>query len=343
MEQDFLDKWRLKANDAILADDSHRDLYKEMTANFKCEYIAGGSVQNTLRAAQWMIQRENCMTFMGGIGDDHFGRLMADNSRQQGLNAIYMISKDTPTGTCACLISHGNTCRSLVAYLGASQKFHIDHVKANQQYVEKAMYFYVSGYHLAVSTEAILHVANHAHSSADKLFAMNLSAPYISQAFSKQLLEVYPYVDLLFGNETETQAFADLNDWKVWPLGSVSVNLSIISYLSQTKDLKTIAQLMADKECKRASGRTVIVTQGKDGILVAFTGKKEVKEFPVKHLDQSKIVDTIGAGDAFVGGFFAQMVRNKPLEVCIDSGVYCAQEVIQQIGAHFPKDMKYKS
>ena len=109
----------------------------------------------------------------------------------------------------------------------------------------------------------------------------------------------------------------------------------------QTKDRKTIARLLANMECKRKTGRTVVLTQGKDPILVAFTNVDEVKEFPVKLIDQNKIVDTIGAGDAFVGGFFAQLVRNKSIDICIESGVYCAQEVIQQIGAHFPKDMTF--
>ncbi|CAG2165359.1 unnamed protein product [Oppiella nova] len=94
-------------------------------------------------------------------------------------------------------------------------------------------------------------------------------------------------------------------------------------------------------ECRRKSGRTVVITQGKDAVLVAKTDSPDVIEFPVKVVDESLIVDTIGAGDAFVGGFFAQLVRNRPLEVCVESGIYAAQEVIQQIGAHFPKDMTF--
>lgn len=214
--QDFLDNYGLKANDVILADDSrHKDLCKDMESKFECNYIAGGSVQNTLRAAQWMVRKPNSMTFFGAIGDDRFGKIMADKSREQGLNAIYMIDKDTPTGTCACLISNNNTCRSLVAYLGASQKFRLDHLVQNKQFIEKARFFYASGFHLVVSPESVMHLAQHAHNNEGKLFCLNLSAPYISQFYSKPLLEVFPYVDLLFGNETEAEAFAALNGWEV--------------------------------------------------------------------------------------------------------------------------------
>ncbi|XP_054166645.1 adenosine kinase-like [Oppia nitens] len=324
VDNDFLKKWSLKANDAILADDSHENLYKEVVSQFECKYIAGGSCQNTLRTIQWMLKKTHICTFMGGIGDDEFGKIMANNSHEVGLNTVYRIDADTPTGTCACLISDNNTCRSLVAYLGASQKFDIEHVRNNFGYVEKARIFYTTGYHLAVSTESILLVAKHVHNSDGKLFTMNLSAPYISQVFSKQLLEVLPYVDILFGNETEAAAFAELNGWK-------------------TNDIKEIARLTANLKSNRKTGRKVVYTQGAASVLVASTGSSEVLEFSVPVVEESKIVDTIGAGDAFVGGYIAQLVSDKPLETCVESGVYAAQQVIQQIGAHFPKEMTYKS
>lgn len=44
-------------NNAILADPvKHKDLYSEMEKEFKVEYIAGGSAQNTIRVAQWMLK-----------------------------------------------------------------------------------------------------------------------------------------------------------------------------------------------------------------------------------------------------------------------------------------------
>ena len=106
--------------------------------------------------------------------------------------------------------------------------------------------------------------------------------------------------------------------------------------------MKTMVRLTADMECRRKSGRTVVITQGKDSVLVAKTDCPDVKEFVVKAVDESLIVDTIGAGDAFVGGFFAQLVRNRELEVCVESGIYAAQQVIQHIGCQFPTDMLFK-
>ena len=83
MDQNFLDKYGLKANDSIRADARHELMYKEMSSRYECQYVAGGSVQNTLRAVQWIVKRDYCTTFMGAIGDDIFGRIMTDNITEQ--------------------------------------------------------------------------------------------------------------------------------------------------------------------------------------------------------------------------------------------------------------------
>lgn len=57
------------------------------------------------------------------------------------------------------------------------------------------------GFFLTVSPESIMKVAKHA-SDSNKIFCMNLSAPFISQFFKEPLMKVMPYVDILFGNET---------------------------------------------------------------------------------------------------------------------------------------------
>ena len=55
--------------------------------------------------------------------------------------------------------------------------------------------------------------------------------------------------------------------------------------------------------------------QGSDPVIVVEHGK--VLQFPVISLPNDKIVDTNGAGDAFVGGFLAQYVQDKPLETAV--------------------------
>lgn len=52
----MLEKYGLKANDAILAEEKHLGLYEDLLQNFKAVLIAGGAAQNTARGAQvWSL------------------------------------------------------------------------------------------------------------------------------------------------------------------------------------------------------------------------------------------------------------------------------------------------
>lgn len=52
VDEDFLKKYELKPNDAILANEKHKALYDELIEQYNAEFIAGGAVQNTMRVAQ---------------------------------------------------------------------------------------------------------------------------------------------------------------------------------------------------------------------------------------------------------------------------------------------------
>lgn len=67
-----------------------------------------------------------------------------------------------------------------------------------------------------------------------------------------------------------------------------------------------------------------------------------IKQFPVPKLTDEQVVDTNGAGDAFVGGFFAQYLKQQPLEKCIDCGIWISEKVVQRSGCTFPDKMDYQ-
>ena len=57
--------------------------------------------------------------------------------------------------------------------------------------------------------------------------------------------------------------------------------------------------------------------------------------FEVKRV--KKITDTNGAGDAFVGGFFAGYLQGASIADSVKSGQWAARIVIQNEGCTFPK------
>ncbi|XP_035262731.1 adenosine kinase-like isoform X1 [Anguilla anguilla] len=318
VDKDFLDKYGLKPNDQILAEDKHKAMFDEIAKKSKVEYHAGGSTQNSVKIAQWMIQQPHKVgTFFGCIGKDKFGEILKRKAEEAHVDARYYEQSEEPTGTCAACITGDN--RSLVANLAAANCYdkekHLD-LEDNWTLVEKARVYYIAGFFLTVSPESILKVARHA-SENNKIFGLNLSAPFISQFFKEPMMKVMPYVDILFGNETEAATFAREQGF-------------------ETEDIKEIARMAQrlPKENKKRQ-RIVVFTQGKDETVA--TKGDEVMTFSVVDIDQTEIVDTNGAGDAFVGGFLSALVQEHPLEECIRAGHYAANVIIQRVGCTFPE------
>ncbi|XP_059802833.1 adenosine kinase-like isoform X2 [Hypanus sabinus] len=318
VDKDFLDKYGLKTNDQILADEKHKGLFDELVKTFKVEYHAGGSTQNSVKVAQWMIQQPHKVaTFFGCIGRDKFGDILKKKAEEAHVDAHYYEQSDQPTGTCAACITGDN--RSLVANLAAANCYkrekHLD-LKENWQLVEKARVYYIAGFFITVSTESILKVAAHV-SESNKILGLNLSAPFISQFFKEDLMKIIPYVDILFGNETEAAIFAREQGF-------------------ETEDIKEIAKKAQHlPKVNKKRQRIIVFTQGKDDTIVATADN--VTAYPVLDIKRDDIVDTNGAGDAFVGGFLSQLLYDQPLEECIRGGHYAANVIIRRSGCTFPE------
>ncbi|KAG6765209.1 hypothetical protein POTOM_029233 [Populus tomentosa] len=360
VDDDFLQKYDIKLNNAILAEDKHIPMYDEMASKYTVEFIAGGATQNSIRVAQWMLQIPGATSYMGCIGKDKFGEEMKKNSMKAGVNVHYYEDEAAPTGTCAvcvvggersafCSVSiphaehlwgvpvgFGSICAkggalslhkvlmallgvlSLIANLSAANCYKSEHLKRPENWalVEKAKYFYIAGFFLTVSPESIMLVAEHAAAN-NKIFMMNLSAPFICEFFKDVQENVLPYMDYVFGNETEARTFAKVHGWETENVEEIALKIS---------------------QWPKASGahkRITVITQGADPVVVAEDGK--VKLFPVILLPKEKLVDTNGAGDAFVGGFLSQLVQEKPIEDCVRAGCYAANVIIQRSGCTYPE------
>lgn len=192
-----------------------------------------------------------------------------------------MVAQDetTPTGTCAVLVHGGERC--LVANLAAANNYKKDHLLSAEMVPvwQKARFFYSAGFFLTVSPPSLLEVAEHALQT-NKTLLVNLSAPFICQFFLDPLLQVLPYADFVFGNESEAQAFG-----------------AAMKYEEQT--VEGIALRLAALPKKNGSrARTVVITQGSQSTLVVFNG--QVAHFAVPHIAKEKIIDTNGAGDGML-------------------------------------------
>ena len=320
-DEKFLERFGLEANNAILAEPSHKELFDEVMTKMKPIFIAGGANQNSIRVAQWLLKKQHATTFFGCVGNDDRGKILLEKAQEVGVNVRYQINDEHPTGLCVSAIVKED--RSLVSELGAALHFTYKFLQEPENWalVEKAKVFYLCGFPFPVSPPAVRFIADHSFRH-NKLLVMNLSAPYLCHFFADPKINIMPYVDILFGNNDEAKKFCELAGLP-------------------TKDIKAMALAVSKLPMANASrNRVVIFTQGRDPTIVAMNG--EVKVHNIDPVKKMVIKDTNGCGDAFVGGFLSQLVQGKGIEQCIDCGNYAAKTIIKHLGCTFPVKPDYK-
>jgi adenosine kinase len=316
----FLSRYGLLPNNAILADERTAGLTADMVSRFPVTYTAGGAGQNTLRAAQWQLPPGSTV-YVSCVGSDAFGTKLAEEAAADGVQVHYMIDKEKPTGTCATLINNNGLYRSLVADLGAALSMTASYIECHPEFLVAPYVFYVTGFMMNVSLEAVLLLAEHAHQS-NKIFVLNLSAPFVCSVFGDALMQAYAYADLVFGNETELRAFAALNHL---PLPST------------TEDVSELVRAMASlpKKSRTFRRRIVIITQGP--LPVVVSDGEEVLQVAVPPIPPKELVDANGAGDAFAGGFLAAFLLGQNLLACVQMGISSAAYILRTSGIVFPR------
>ncbi|KAF2462016.1 Ribokinase-like protein [Lineolata rhizophorae] len=320
-DEALLQKYGLKANDAILAGPQHMPLYEDLLQNYDAKLIAGGAAQNTARGVQYILP-PNSVVYIGCVGKDKYADILKEAVRKAGLRVEYRYDDEQPTGRCGVVITGHN--RSMCTDLAAANCYKLDHLKQPDVWavVESATVFYVGGYHLTVCVPAIMALCEEA-ASKDKTFILSLSAPFIPQFFKDQLDQTAPYWDYVIGNEAEAESYAASHN-----LGSASVS-------------DVAKHLAALPKANPKRPRVAVITQGTGPTVVATAsgadgGTPTIKEFPVHAIAEDQINDTNGAGDAFAGGFVAGVVDGKPLETCVDMGQWLAKLSIQELGPSYP-------
>ncbi|GMM37738.1 adenosine kinase [Saccharomycopsis crataegensis] len=326
VEPSYLEKYSLKENDAILAEEKHLPIYDEVINQPGLHIVAGGAGQNSARAAQYVLPPKSVVYF-GSVGNDQYADLLIKANEKAGLTTKYQVQTEHETGKCAALINGLN--RSLVTDLAAANHFTLSHLEKpeNEEIIKGGKVFYIGGFHLTVSPEAIIKLGKEAAAHNDKISVINFSAPFIPEFFKDQLDKCLPYMDYVICNETEAEAYASSHGY------------------AEPSNLVETAKLVAKTPKENTTKpRIVVFTHGTEPTVVVkydfATEKYEISEYPVHPISVDKIKDTNGAGDAFAGGFIAGLVKGLPMAKAVDLGQWTAKVSIQEIGPSFPYDPK---
>lgn len=228
------------------------------------------------------------VAFISKIGRDTFGDLALKTYEQAGVTARLTIMDDQPTGAAFIYVNDSTGDNAIIVYAGAAGTISVADVEAARDTIEGSAVFVTQLEQPAAAAHRALDIAR----SAGVTTIFNPAPAGVFAA------EIYRLCDYIVPNETEAAA--------------------LVGFSLETLDDATRA---GDVLLSHGVGAAVI-TLGARGVL--FHGAGQSVHVPA--VSCGAVIDTTGAGDAFVGGFAAALSRgDAPLDAvrfgCATAGI----------------------
>ena len=267
---------------------------RKYQANTETTQAPGGANCNTMRAIALLGGQSG---FIGKVGDDNLGEFYEEALLKAGV-ASYLIKTEGPSGACTVFISPDRE-RTMGTFLGPAPTISPDEI--TEDVLRGYDCIHIEGY-LIVNEELVRETMKKAKRLGLKV-ALDLANYNIVNAYKGLLEEVIPqYVDILFANASEAEAFTGL---------------------PAQEAVKALEKQV----------HVALVTLGKDGSLIGSEGK-------FYHVDAEggKPVDTTGAGDNFAAGFLYGQSVGASLVQSAQIGSMLSGYVIDVVGPQVPAD-----
>lgn len=275
----------------VNADKSNEIL--KLTSHIKSSLASGGSAANTIHAIAHLGMET---AFVGKVGEDEYGRLFEEDLKNSGITPSLFYSK-TETGRAVAMVSPDSE-RTFGTYLGAAVEMGPDEM--TPEVFKGYDVLHIEGY--LVFNEELIEKAIVTAKETGLKVSMDLASFNVVEAkldFLQRMAK--DYVDIIFANEEEAQAFTGEKD--------------------PVKALKKIAE----------SVDLSIVKVGKEGSMIMQNGTIT----NVGVIDANPI-DTTGAGDYYAGGFIYGHLKGLKLEQSGKIGALLAGNVIEYMGCNIP-------
>lgn len=304
-------------------------------------HTPGGSSQNSLRGAQLLLPPGSTF-YTGATGTDDQSDILAKVAASDGLKVHYQKIENQKTGSCAVLVNNYGSARSLVANVAAAQQFSLEKFKSSPAYqaAVDSKVIYCCGFFLFSCPEAVIDLAKLARNT-NKKFVFNLSASFVcstNSASADMLARVLPLCDVVICNSMELQAYASARGF---PASTSNDNELLAKELIKMMEFFINNESKSNENVTCPEKRFLVVTQGPGNVIVvdhnSCTGKMENTEYSVPKVPKKELVDKSGAGDAFAGGYLAQLVKGNSVKECVNAGIWIASHIIRVNGVVYPK------
>lgn len=237
------------------------------------------------------------------VGNDEFGQFMIRELKAEGVDTSSVIVSDEGP-TAVMFKQFSNALDTSVFYYrtgSAASTMHKDAI--DWEYLKEARIIHISGITSAISescrdlVEAVFTFAKQEHLLVS--FDPNIRRKLMTEEDARNILKPLLFqADIVMLGEDEGRV------------------------LLGTESPKEIAKILLDHGCSYIG-----VKRGSQGAFIADSSKGFfVEPYPVK------VVDTIGAGDAFNTGFLAGLLEAQPIETCGKMGTLLGSLAVSSHG-----------
>ncbi|NRQ16815.1 ribokinase [Ensifer sesbaniae] len=228
------------------------------------------------------------VSFISKLGRDTFGEMALRTYAEAGVTSKIVQMDDLPTGAAFIYVNDQNGENAIIVYPGAAGSIGVDDVEAARETIETSRIFVTQLEQPVAAAQRALEIAH----AAGVTTVFN---PAPAEAFPDA---IYPLSDYLVPNETEAAAIVGFA-------------------LSSQDDIRRAGDAILKKGAK-----TALITLGERGVLY----HNHEQSVLVPAIASGPVIDTTGAGDAFVGGFSAALARGlAPIEAvrfgCATAGI----------------------
>ena len=240
----------------------------------------------------------NSVTYVGRIGSDVCGNYIMDICTRAGVDMSHTIRSETPHGKMNILIDEeGN--RAFYYFPGVSREFtsaDVDLSLLRQcKILQLSSTFHLPNFDGANGADSLLKMAQ----EIGVITSMDVTKDPTGR-WNEILSPCYPYLDYFLPSEEQAMLLAG------------------------TEDVEAMADFFL-----KGGVKCVVIKLGSRGCFC----KTAQLSFYCGCYDVP-VVETTGAGDAFVAGFLSGVLRNGSMEDCVRLGNAASAHVIQCVGAN---------